>query len=55
MITANTAGVFWRVRAALDSKEDLDALVAAINDHGDNASPERLKEARSARDEIKSV
>ena len=41
------------LRAALDSKEDLDLLVAAINDHGEHASPERLKEARSARDEIK--
>jgi len=41
------------LRAALDSKEDLDALVAAINEHGDHASPGRLKEARSARDEIK--
>ena len=40
------------LRAALDSK-DLDLLVAAINEHGDHASPEVLEEARSARVEIK--
>jgi len=41
------------LQAVLESKEDLDALVAAINDHGAHASPEGLKDARSARDAIK--
>ena len=40
------------LRAALESYEDLDALVAAINAHVDDASPELLKEARVTRDMI---
>jgi len=39
--------------SALEADGDLDALVAAINAHADDASPGLLKEARAARDTMR--
>ena len=41
------------LHAALETDDDLDALVAAINAHADHASPELLKVARDTRDQVK--